>query len=195
MNRRDALKNLGLSFGYVVATPTILNMLQSCTTSDAKWRPLFFSDKQANVIENLVDHILPNTEGVPGALEVNVPQFIDLYISETATDEEKKIFKTGIDAIMDELGGPKEEPFHLEKEKYEALLSKYLRTTKDERLAYAEQEDIIFLTLTNLRDQAAWAFRTSEEIGKNILVYDPIPGQQKGCISVEDATGGQAWTL
>ncbi|NND34939.1 MAG: gluconate 2-dehydrogenase subunit 3 family protein, partial [Saprospiraceae bacterium] len=34
---------------------------------------------------------------------------------------------------------------------------------------------------------------TSEEVGKNILVYDPIPGRQEGCIPVSDV--GNAWTL
>ena len=201
MNRRDALKNLGLSFGYVIATPTILSMLQSCTSQPEKWTPLFFSDKQAYVLENLVDLILPKTKGVPGALDVNVPKFIDLYTYKTATDEQKELYTTGLDAVIEELGIPEEmnpqneKPFTLEPEKFDAILSKYLSLTKAERLAYAEQENIVFETLMKIRDQTVWAYKSSKEIGKSVLAYDPIPGQQKGCISVEDATCGRAWSL
>lgn len=201
MNRRDALKNLGLSLGYVMATPTILSMLQSCTTPKEKWAPLFFSDKQAYVMESLMDLILPKTKGVPGAMDVNVPQFIDLYILKTATDEQKEIFTTGLDAVIEELGFPlesevpSEKPITLETEKFDAILSKYLRISKADHLAYVEQENIVFETLTNIRNQTVWAYTSSMEIGKHVLAYDPIPGQQKGCISVEDATGGKAWSL
>ena len=201
MNRRDALKNLGLSLGYVIATPTILSMLQSCTTTEEKWTPLYFSDKQAYVLENLVDLILPKTKGVPGAIDVNVPKFIDLYTSKTANDEQKERYTTGLNAVIEELGipdelnPPNEKPFTLESEKFDAILSKYLRLTKEERLAYAEQENIVFETLMKIRDQTVWAYKSSKEIGKNVLAYDPIPGQQKGCISLEDATGGKAWSL
>ncbi len=195
MNRRDALKNLGLSLGYIVATPTILSMLQSCTKQPEKWTPLFFSDKQAYVLQNLVDLILPKTKGVPGAVDVNVPKFIDLFISKTVPDEQKEIYKTGMNAVIDELGVTDVEPFALEPEKFDAILSKYLRLTKAERLAYAEQEDIVFMTLMSIRDQTVWAYKSSQEIGKNVLAYDPIPGQQIGCISLEKATGGKAWSL
>lgn len=195
MNRRDALKNLGLSLGVMVATPTLLSMLQSCTSQPEKWTPLFFSNKQAYVLQNLVDLILPTTKDVPGALDVNVPQFIDLYISKTATDEQKEIYRTGLDAVIDELGVPSVAPFTLETEHFDAILSKYLRLTKAERLAYAEQENIVFESLMNLRDQTVWAYKSSREIGIKVLVYDPNPGQQKGCISLEKATRGRAWSL
>ncbi|MBJ7880442.1 gluconate 2-dehydrogenase subunit 3 family protein [Gelidibacter salicanalis] len=195
MNRRDALKNLGLSLGYVIATPTILSMLQSCTAQPEKWTPLFFSEKQAYVLHNLVDLILPKTKDAPGAVDVNVPKFIDLYTSKTATDEEKEIYRTGLDAVIEELGIPNEDPITLETKKFDAILSKYLRLTKAERLAYVEQENIVFETLMKIRDQSVWAYRSSKEIGKNVLAYDPIPGQQKGCISLDKATGGKAWSL
>lgn len=195
MNRRDALKSLGLSLGYVVATPTILSMLQSCTAHDEKWKPLFFSDKQAYVLKNLVDLILPTTSTSPGALDVNVPQFIDFYTSETALDEAKDLYETGLDAIIEELEMSSTEPFHVEKEKFEGLLNKYLRLTPEQQLPYIEQEDSVFMTLLKIRDQSVWAYLTSQEVGENILAYDPIPGQQIGCMSLKEATDGKAWSL
>lgn len=199
MNRRNALKNLGLSLGYMVATPTILSMLQSCTTPSKKWTPLFFTNKQAYVLENLIALILPKTKDVAGALDLNIPQFIDLHTSKSATDEEKKEYREGLNAIMDELGvSPTDDdstPITIETEKFDTILTKYLRLTKAERDAYIQEEHEIFETLTKIRDQTVWAFLSSEEIGKHVLAYDPIPGKQVGCITVEEATGGKAWSL
>ena len=88
-----------------------------------------------------------------------------------------------------------EEPIAVKTEDFDALLSKYLRVTKEQRLAYIQEEHLVFMTLLKIRDQTVWAFKTSEEIGKNVLAYDPIPGKQKGCVSLEEATGGKAWAL
>lgn len=200
MNRRDALKGLGLSLGYIIATPTILSMLQSCSTKAEKWIPIFHSDKQAFVLENLVDLILPKTKDTPGALDVNVPKFIDLYASKSLTDEDKEIYKLGLDAVMAELGISNEpldpeQPITLKTEDFDAILSKYLRISKEQRLAYIKEEHLVFMTLLRIRDQSVWAYKTSKEIGTKVLVYDPIPGRQKGCVSVEEATGGRAWAL
>lgn len=195
MNRRDALKGLGLSLGYVIATPTILGMFQCCTTQAEQWTPLFFSIKQGFVLQNLVDLILPKMRDTAGALDVNVPQFIDLFVSKTASDEEKEIYKTGLDAVMEELGILNDEPIALKTEHFETLLSKYLRITRAQRLAYIMEENLVFETLMNIRDQTVWSYLSSKDIGENLLAYDPIPGQQKGCISLEEATDGKAWSL
>lgn len=195
MNRRDALKNLGLSLGYVVATPTLLNMLQSCTAQPEKWDPLFFSEKQVRVLEIFVDLIIPKTKGIAGALDVNVPKFIDLHTSKAASEIQQQEYVNGLNAIMEELDILNEEPVTLEVEKFDAILAKYLRLTKAERLAYIEEENPVFETLTKIRDQTVWAYKSSEQIGKHVLAYDPIPGKQIGCTTVEKATGGKAWSL
>ncbi len=186
---------MGLTLGYVIAAPTLLSMLQSCTTKPEKWVPIFHSERQAFVLQSLVELILPKTKDAPGALDVNVPQFIDLYTSEVLPDEVKEKYMLGFDAVMDELGVLNEDPVTLTTEDFDAILSKYLSISKAQRTAYIEEEHLVFMTLLTLRDQTVWAYKSSEEIGKKVLVYDPIPGEQKGCISLEEATGGKAWAL
>ena len=102
MERREALKGLGLSLGYTVATPSLIGLLQSCTTK-AKWTPKYLSSNVAIVLENLVDLVLPKTEASPGALEVNVPAFIDLYYGKAFNEERQSEFNDGMKAIMNEL--------------------------------------------------------------------------------------------
>ena len=195
MNRREVLKGLGLSLGYIIATPTILSMLQSCTAEAEQWTPQFFSKKQGLVLQKLVDIIIPKTEGIAGALDVNVPQFMDLYISKTASEEDKKFYKTGLDAVMNALGILNGEAVVLSTDHFETLLSKYLRITRAQRLVYITEDNLVFKTLTTLRDQTVWSYLSSKEIGENVLAYSPVPGQQIGCITLEEATGGRAWSL
>ncbi len=200
MDRRQALKGLGLSLGYVVATPAVISMLQSCkndTAAAVSWTPKFFSADEGIVVKNLVDLILPKTGDLPGASDVNVAEFIDLYLSKAVSKEEQEEYKKGLASVMEALGKPAKD---LTTEDYDGLLAKFLKATTEEQEAFRndEKEGAVLETLTGLRGSAIWAYKTSELVGEEILAYDPIPGEQKGCISVEEATGewgGRAWSL
>ncbi len=72
MKRRDVLKNIGFTAGFFVVTPSIISLLQSCTSDVKTWTPEFLSPEQGIVLANLVDIILPKTD-IPSATEMNVP--------------------------------------------------------------------------------------------------------------------------
>lgn len=195
MLRRDALKGLGLSFGYAVATPSILSLLQSCKTEPEVWVPKTLTIAEGMVVKNLIDLILPKTEETPGAIDVNIPEFLDLYVSKVYDQEQTSEFLNGISCIMEELPIVDSNVTNLKTEDYNTLLSKYLRINKEQRVLFEEEKNTVFIGLMDLRNFTVWAYKTSEQIGKNVLVYDPIPGRYQGCISVEEATGGKQWSL
>lgn len=201
MNRRDALKGMGLSVGYAIAAPGVLSLLHSCKTEAAVWTPTFFTQDEANVITNLVDLILPTTDSSPGALDVNVPEFLDIYVAKYYDLERQTTFRNGIKAVTKALGVTDGDTSKLKVENYDALLAKYLKSTKEEQQSFnnpanKEQEDsIVYKSLTDLRNSAVWAYKTSEEIGENVMAYDPVPGMQQGCVSLDETTGGKAWSL
>ena len=66
MKRRDALKNIGLSAGLIVATPSVISLLNSCNTDSNNWGPIFLNKEQTKVLMSLVDaqecHILWNIQ-------------------------------------------------------------------------------------------------------------------------------------
>ena len=195
MDRRKALKNIGLSLGYIVATPTVISLLQSCkndTKNEVLWKPEFFSSDEGTVLKNLVDLILPKTDNLPGAIELNIHKFLDLYFAKVYSDKEQKETKSGVKAMSKEMKKPVSS---LKSEDYDMLLAKYLRATTKEKEAFSENDNIILSTLSGLRSITVWAYKTTEEIGENVLAYDPIPGEQKGCVSLEETTGGMAWSL
>ena len=201
MNRRDALKGMSLSLGYAIAAPSVLSMLQSCNTETSNWTPIFLTQKEATVMTNLIDLILPKTAASPGALDVNVPEFLDLYAYKVYDDERKTKYKKGIHAMIKELNVLDSDPSTLKTEDYDAMLTKYLKSSKAQQKKYGEETDennhgaLVFNALVGLRSSSMWAYKNSQKVGENVLAYDPVPGEQKGCVSLDDVTGGKAWSL
>ncbi len=211
MERREALKNIGLSFGLLVATPTALSILQSCQTGEP-WVPVFFSEEEGSLLRKTLDMLLPATETLPGALDANVHKFVDQYIAEVVELEEQQMAKQFFGAFGTKLlaDSGKELLSKLKTEDIEPLLASTLKKTKEEEKelfqslgpyieavekdeeATLPDETAMFVALSNIRGLAIWGYRQSELVGENILYYRPIPGQQKGCIDLVETTGGVA---
>ncbi|WP_194765699.1 gluconate 2-dehydrogenase subunit 3 family protein [Tamlana sp. I1] len=210
MDRRIALKNLCMGLGYTVAMPTILNMVSSCSSKpDSTWTPLFLSDEEKYMVTQLLDIILPATE-IPGALAVNVPQFLDMMYAEIEEDHIKQSFKKGAMVFAEKFKTEfNTEVLNGEKKDFEKLLESYFNLPEaEEHLVLQEQKAsvdtidakntdryMVYNFLLAVRYYALFGYCTSEEVGENILTYDPIPGVYRGCISVEEASKGKAWSL
>ncbi len=195
MKRRDILKGLGLSLGYIVATPTVLSILQSCKNeTKIEWIPHFFTESERVILRNLVNLILPKTNNLPGAVDVNVPQFIDTYFENVISVEQQDFYKKGMISIKKFLGKPVKK---LTVEDYDVLLAEFLKASNEEVAQFTNNEEdaLVYETLTGLRTLCIWAYKTSEKIGEEVLAYDPVPGKLQGCISLEEATRGKAWSL
>ncbi len=206
MDRRTALRNMTLTLGYAVATPTVLGILQSCKSDVATWTPMFFTETEGYMIIKLSDIILPTTD-IAGALDVNVPEFMDKMLNEIAPEEEKNMIKEGANAFANEFenvygksaskGSTKE---------YQKLLEKYFNISEEEKkIVFAMQKEkgsitedqlnkyLIYKFLLATRSYTLYGYYTSEHVGENILSYDPIPGKYDPCIPVEEV--GNAWSL
>ncbi len=211
MNRRQALKNIGLSAGYIAATPTLLSILQSCTSEiKLNWTPELLSENEAKILDQIVDLIIPETD-IPGAKSLNVPMFIDKFINNVPKPKDSERFKKNATLLTEALGINEDKPVKKVKiEEYDAILNKYLRSSKEQQEAYQKEmweiktpKDLekvskdarIFSYLSSVRDMSIWGFKASQEIGENVLAYAPVPGGQVGCDSLEELTQGKAWSL
>lgn len=193
MNRREAIKGLGLSVGLVVATPTVISLLQSCKNDPKiEWIPEFFSKDEGVAIKRLIGLILPKTDTLPGANEVNVPQFIDKFVSMAVDKEEQNSYKRGLGAITKAL---ENNPTSASEEDYNKLLTKYLKATPEQVESFKEDEKVVYDALMKLRGMAIWGYKNSRKVGTEVLAYDPIPGTYNGCVSLQEATGGKLWSL
>ena len=99
MNRRKALKNLGLSLGTITLSPAVLSLLQSCK-NDLDWNPVFFNSNQVNIVSELSDLIIPSGDDIPGSKELNLIKFIDLYIHNISNKKEQDLLKKSMDAFL-----------------------------------------------------------------------------------------------
>ena len=217
MERRSALKNMGMVFGYTVAAPTLLSIVQSCKekAAYATWVPSYLEKDQGYAIAQIVDIILPKTD-TPSATEVNVHIFIDEFMKSALPDDQKQFLGLCMDSffgsILEKAG--KEDLTDLDDEDIEPVLAKYLKKRSDEEeeahnkiigdfmeaTMKGEQasldKDVASYTFANgLRDISTWAYKSSEYIGEEVLAYLPIPGEYVACADVDELTQGRDWSL
>jgi hypothetical protein len=213
MNRRNALKNISLALGYTLAAPTLFSTLYSCTSEVETWQPLFFTKSKKHVVTQLADIIVPRSE-IVGAIDLNIPQFIDKMYADVASEEAIDIFKKGSDLFEKSFVERfNEDPTSGSKEEYKELLDTYFRIsdesqekifqlTKLDEQAVIDQYGLnskdhdtylIYKFLLSVRYHSLYGFYNSEKIGEEVLSYDPIPGTYMGCIPLSDV--GNAWSL
>jgi hypothetical protein len=198
MKRRDALKNLGLAAGFAITAPSIFSLLQSCTSAPT-WMPTYFTNDEKEIVVNLVDIILPKTEGTPSATEVNVPQFIDKYITEVLTLEDQEAIRVSFTDIIATLKTTAETAIRdITTAQYTALLDAHLLVKgeiDEDRLAHPEAlQPTKNEFLNHLKYLTITAYVTSEEIGKNVLMYDPVPTAYY-CGDLQEISGGKSSSL
>ena len=86
MDRRQVLKNLGYGAGFLVATPTVISLLQSCS-NEPDWQPTFLSVGQGFALKQIVDLMIPSDPDIPGAVDIGAHTFIDAYWNEVTPTE------------------------------------------------------------------------------------------------------------
>jgi len=169
MNRRDLLKKGVYGLAGVSLSSTLISTLQSCTSIE-KYSPHYFSKTEFSLLFNIVDFLIPKTE-TPGALEMKVPQFIDIIISETYNNESKNNFSNKLKLLIEDFKSN-----NIDLSDYNSMKSKFVNDFNNK----THQE-----TYNQIRDLTVWGFKTSKEIALNVLNYNPIPGYQLGCVDID----------
>lgn len=206
MDRRTAIRNISLGLGGVASTPVLLSLLASSTANAATWKAESFSVELQHIVTRLVDVILPGSS-IPGALDVNVPQFIDKLYGHLFSEIDQRYFSDG--AMV--FAGKFEQVFKRPamdggREEFQQLLKGYFDLTEreqdrifaqqDKNLADIEADDkdiyVIYKFLLSVRENTLFGYFTSERVGKEVLNYDPIPETYDGCVPLADI--GNAWT-
>ena len=208
MKRRKALKNIGLSLSTVTMSPAVFGILQSCAKEES-WQPVFFTLEEADIVSKTLEVMLPTTADIPGAMDLNQAQFIDGYLLAIPAEEEQAAFKAGIEQYLAttlEVTG-KTTAKKLKLQDIEERLAYYLKADSAQQKNWDEEvtnksadqlpsvDAVNFSVLKSLRSRGISAFKMTEHIGENVLAYRSIPGQQKGCVDLQETTGGMAWSL
>jgi len=172
INRREALKRTALMLGVALAPSTIL----AATDTDRSgldlsrdWQPRYLPSDQAQVLDALTEIILPRSE-TPGAQDVGVAQFIDSIYGEFLRESEKQSLSYG-------LGEWAAQGFHRESMAEQTRMMVTLGRD-------GSGADKAFIA--KARELTISGYFTSEQIIKNVLRYDPIPGSFRGCVPIAE---------
>tara|TARA_B100001769_G_C22102234_1_gene595162 strand:+ start:1076 stop:1726 length:651 start_codon:yes stop_codon:yes gene_type:complete len=215
MNRRKALKSIGLSLGTISATPALISLLNRCQ-SELDWKPKLLSVDQMEVISKYLDLILPKTEDIPSATELGLHKWIDAYAYESLDKDGTEGYLIHLNSlILNSLEvSSKKEVNELSNDDYDKQLKKFLLADKSKikqwekmRTEYwmnspknsslpIPEEAMAYYSMITIRNWGVRGYRWGNEyIAKNVLDYRPVPGQQKGCVDLNKTTGGFVWAL
>lgn len=215
MDRRKALRNMGLALGYTVATPTLISIVQSCKTeTELEWTPDFFTKDEGAALVKLVDIIIPKTD-TPSASETQVHLFIDRFTDQVMEPQQQEFVKMSFGRFMEKAlkDSGKQKAGELTAEDLEPVLATALKSTPENQLknfdaikqyhetlsdgkeAILDENISRFAFANNLRGLTVMGYKTSEYVGEEVLEYLPVPGEYIACGDLQELTGGKAWSI
>jgi glucoside 3-dehydrogenase (cytochrome c) hitch-hiker subunit len=179
INRREAIRRAALLAGVAVA-PEWLAMIGEAQTSAAK---AYLPPALAATLAAAADRILPRTD-TPGAADVGVPAFVDRLYGEFMTPSEQQLLTRGLHEIDAAAQASNGAGFSmLTAPQQDAVLRGVAKTQQGKEPSSFEL----------LRSATVLGYFTSEEVGRNVLHYDPVPGAYNGCVPL-DQVGRRNWT-
>lgn len=201
MERRELLRYTAYLTGYAVTAPIASAILSGCQ-ADAPaqevggYAPVFFAGSAYAVMCAMAETMLPRTN-TPGAADVGVPQFADVVIGTFTEEKHKKRIRAGFDNWLAKHNDFADLSAEAQLEQLDALDTE----AKAEMEKIDAMED---LTDDEKDERQPWwidvksvmlaGFFSSEQIGTEHLAYDPVPGEYKPCMPLEE-TAGKAWSL
>ena len=187
MQRREILRRVAWLVGGAVSAPAALAILQGCSAKDAPaaaaWTPKFFQGSQKDVVTAIADVILPKTD-TSGALDANVPAFIDSMLADVYDAAAKERFNKGF-AEFEKGEGMK----FLERDA--AGKTAAVKASLEAALAAENQGGKPFILMT--RELTLLGFYTSQAGITENMEYSQAPGAFRGCVPLSKMNKPVQW--
>jgi len=191
LNRRDILERMAMVTGGAVS----ITILSACdggvsVPEDVENIELKALNKaQLDLVADLADTIIPDTE-TPGAKSVNVHYFVDELAANWMTAGERDGFLNNLTALDQRIKSERGSSFSsLSADAKSAVLDSLGLELLATGLGSGNRDKHIYL---ELRELIIFGYYTSEVGASEELLYDPIPGEYKGCIPFADV--GKTWS-
>ena len=179
VTRREAIRRAALLAG-VALSPEWLGMVGRAQSAAAK---TYLAAGQAATLAAAVERIIPRTD-TPGAADVGVAAFIDRLYGDFMTPAEQQLLTQGLQEIET-----------VAKTAHGSGFSTLSVTQQDAvlRTIATAQQDRDPGSFALIRSATILGYFTSEQVGRNVLHYDPVPGAYNGCVPI-DQVGRRNWT-
>ncbi|GAB4039997.1 gluconate 2-dehydrogenase subunit 3 family protein [Spirosoma jeollabukense] len=165
MNRREAVTRVAWMLGGVFSAPTLQAMTrwEQITTSGSPRSHMgsFLNETQHAIMARVADLIIPQTD-TPGALDVGVPDFIEIMLRDCYKKPAQDLFLAGL-GDLDQKG--------------------FLTLSPDQQMATLTKVEAEAQKNTNpsfwqlIKEQTLLGYFTSEGGIKASFDYQPIPGR------------------
>ena len=183
LDRRHAVKLL-LAAGAISSVSACGNSSEVTKGTSKKLSRKALNVEEIALLTALAETIIPATD-TPGATEAGVPETINELLKNWGADDLRIYWFEGLGSIQSyfkkSLGG-----------------KSFARLNKSQRLAALSSYDMAVYNgdidnpfYKNAKSTIATAYYMSEVGADEELIYDPVPGDFKGCIPFADV--GRAW--
>lgn len=164
--------------GGALSASTITAVFTHCTSKRNELQKglLFFEKDGFRTISAIADRIIPASE-IPGALDAEVPEFIDLMLHDCYTQEDKDRFLSGLEAFNQALD---DDISDVETGELEQFLTGYEMKIRNDD----SRKDEAFFIRT-VKDLTLLGYFTSEPGATQALNYVPVPGRFDACVPLE----------
>lgn len=185
LTRREAIRRASLLMG-IAFLPSLVTRVLHAQEKGMPGPPQSarLSHGEMETLTAMVERIIPRTD-TPGAVDVAVPEFINLMCIGYMTTEEHDSLVTGLADVENESRKTHSRAFsRLAAPEQDALLTAIATDARDERRRFFRL----------VREMTVLGYFTSEAVGKNVLHYDPVPGAFEACAPISEV-GNRNWTL
>lgn len=181
MNRRELLALITAATGTAMIGGTAL--LSGCATRPA---PTNFSAENIALLDEIAETILPRTN-TPGAKDAKVGEFMNVYVTDCYTLDERTIFHKGLLSFEESCNKTYNRNFMaLQQSEREDFINQLDRQAK----ADVATGKVHYFTM--IKQLTLFGFFTSEPGGTQVLRHAPIPGRYDGELPYKPGDRGWA---
>jgi len=181
MDRRKALRNLGILTGGIVLMPSCDFTQEQVSLSLNK---LKIKASEEALMKELVSSIIPEGD-LPGAVSLNVHDFVWVMVDDCMDQKSQSKFLTGLKSFKNHIKKITGNPFEsLHQQERENILNGLVNDTKDG--AEPTPEDLqLFVTIT--KRFTSFGYMNSEYIMTEVMPYTLVPGTYGPCETIDNS--------
>ena len=178
MTRREALRKTATITGFAVTSSAAIGILNRCTPSgEPGWKTKFLGNDQVDLVSSMTETILPKTD-TPGAIELHIPEFVDLMLADNYTKSEQDRFLTGLKDFQERTRSKNNRKFEKCTPEDKSSLIEEEENHSYENFWQTHQMSFYLM----LKELTLLGYFTSDYVMNNMLDYHPVPGRYEGCI-------------